>query len=138
MPITAIFYYPNVAVSTLEHIVVGNWGAYASNFSPAITPCDNCVTEVGQLAINSRFAEVVEESAITLSNTNGASDFDNTQAVFDPAVVHEYIDIIGARGGAFVTSFNESSRSDLRRYVIDSNRNMLELYAQREDFKALA
>ncbi|KAK6953312.1 hypothetical protein Daesc_005614 [Daldinia eschscholtzii] len=276
MPIAAMFYYPNVAVSTLEHILVDNWGAYASNFSSAITPCDNYVTEVGQPAINSRrttsaqwlrvafhdfanadvaagtggldasigfetaraensgtafndsftfwkpfvsefvpmadllaigtvmsvhlcggkyipykpgrvdattadpktgvpepgtsveetlaqfektgfnqhdaialtacghtigsvhaggFPEVVEQSAITPNNTNGASNFDDTRAVFDPAVVHEYIDNMGARGGALVTSFNESSRSDLRLYESDGNKTMLELYAQGNEFQ---
>lgn len=53
-PAAAMFYYPNPAVSRLEHILVDNWGAYASNFSSAITPCDNYVTEVGLPAINSR------------------------------------------------------------------------------------
>ncbi|KAI0848785.1 heme peroxidase [Daldinia vernicosa] len=276
MPTAAMFYYPNVAVSALEHILVDNWGAYASNFSSAITPCDNYVTEVGQPAINSRrttsaqwlrvafhdfatadvaagtggldasigfetargensgtafndsftfwrpfvnefipmadllaigtvmsvhlcggkyipykpgridatvadpktgvpepstsleetlaqfeksgfnqhdaialtacghtigsvhaggFPEVVEQSAITPNNTNGASNFDDTRAVFDPGVVHEYIDNTGARGGALVTSFNESSRSDLRLYESDGNKTMLELYAQGDGFQ---
>ncbi|KAI8960358.1 heme peroxidase [Daldinia sp. FL1419] len=275
-PIAAMFYYPNVAVSTLEHILVDNWGAYASNFSSAITPCDSYVTEVGQPAINSRrttsaqwlrvafhdfatadvaagtggldasigfetargensgtafndsftfwrpfanqfvpmadllaigtvmsvhlcggryipyspgrvdateadpktgvpepatsveetlaqfeqtgfnqkdaialtacghtigsvhaggFPEVVEQSLITPNNTNGASNFDGTRAVFDSAVVHEYIDNTGARGGALVTSFNESSRSDLRLYESDGNKTMLELYAQGDGFQ---
>lgn len=52
-PVAAMFYYPNPAVSNLEHILVDSWGAYASNFSSAITPCDNYVTEVGLPAINS-------------------------------------------------------------------------------------
>lgn len=46
----AAFYYPNPQVHFLEHILVDNWGAYASNFSSAITPCDNYVTEVGEAA----------------------------------------------------------------------------------------
>ena len=49
----AALYYPTPQVSFLEHVLVGNWGAYASNFSSAITPCSNCVTEVGEPAINS-------------------------------------------------------------------------------------
>lgn len=49
----AMFYYPSPQVSLLEHILVDNWGAYASNFSTAITPCTNYVTEVGGPAANS-------------------------------------------------------------------------------------
>ncbi|KAI0114586.1 heme peroxidase [Hypoxylon sp. NC0597] len=271
-----MFYYPSPAASALEHILVDNWGAYASNFSSAITPCDNYVTEVGLPAINSRrttaaqwlrvafhdfatadiaagtggldasigfetereensgtafndsftfwqpfvnafvpmadllavgtvmsvhlcggkyipyqhgrvdateadpktgvpepstsveetlaqfeqagfnqsdaialtacghtmgsvhaggFPEVVEQYHITPNNTNGAVDLDSTRAVFDSAVVHEYIDNTGARGGPLVTSFNETSRSDLRLYESDSNKTMLELYAQGDGFQ---
>ncbi|OTA99479.1 hypothetical protein M426DRAFT_67718 [Hypoxylon sp. CI-4A] len=273
-PVAAMFYYPNPAASVLEHILVDNWGAYASNFTSAITPCTNYVTEAGEPAINSRrttsaqwlrvafhdfatadvaagtggvdasigfeteraensgtafndsftfwqpfvnefvpmadllaigtvmsvnvcggkyipykygrvdateadpktgvpepstgieetlaqfaqtgfnqsdaikltacghtlgsvhaggFPEVVEESAITPTNTNGAVDLDNSRAVFDSAVVHEYIDNTGARGGPLVTSFNETSRSDLRLYESDGNKTMLELYGQGDD-----
>ncbi|KAI1207825.1 heme peroxidase [Annulohypoxylon truncatum] len=275
-PVVAMFYYPNPAASALEHILVDNWGAYASNFSSAITPCDNYVTEVGLPAINSRrttsaqwlrvafhdfatadvaagtggldasigfetereensgsafndsftfwqpfvnefvsmadllavgtvmsvhlcggkyipyqygrvdataadpktgvpepstsledtlaqfkqagfnqsdaialtacghtigsvhaggFPTVVEESAITPNNTNGAVNLDDTRAVFDSAVVHEYIDSTGQRGGPLVTSFNETSRSDLRLYESDDNKTMLELYAQGDGFQ---
>ena len=49
----AIFYYPSPQVSLLEHILVDNWGAYASNFSSAITPCTNYVTQTGEAALNS-------------------------------------------------------------------------------------
>ena len=49
----AAFYYPNPQVSFLEHILVDNWGAHASNFSSAITPCHNYVTEAGEAAANS-------------------------------------------------------------------------------------
>ncbi|KAI0880494.1 heme peroxidase [Annulohypoxylon maeteangense] len=275
-PAIAMFYYPNPAASALEHILVDNWGAYASNFSSAITPCDNYVTEVGLPAINSRrttsaqwlrvafhdfatadiaagtggldasigfetgreensgsafndsftfwkpfvnefvpmadllaigtvmsvhlcggkyipyqygrvdattadpktgvpepstsvedtlsqfkkagfnqsdaialtacghtigsvhsggFPTVVEGSAITPNNTNGAVNLDGTRAVFDSAVVHEYIDGTGQRGGPLVTSFNETSRSDLRLYESDRNKTMLELYAQGDEFQ---
>ncbi|KAI1385388.1 heme peroxidase [Hypoxylon trugodes] len=274
--VTAMFYYPNPSTSALEHILVDNWGAYASNFSSAITPCDNYVTEVGEPAINSHrttsaqwirvafhdfatadvlkgtggidasigfetardenkgsafndsftfwqpfvnefvsmadlvavgtvmsvhlcggkyipyqpgridaeaadpavgvpepgtsieetlaqfkqtgfnqsdaialtacghtigsthsggFPEVVEPNNTTPNNTNGGVDFDSSRAVFDQAVVHEYIDNTGARGGALVTSFNESSRSDLRLYESDGNKTMLELYAQGDTFQ---
>lgn len=275
-PAVAMFYYPSPAASALEHILVDNWGAYASNFSSAITPCENYVTEVGLPAINSRrttsaqwlrvafhdfatadiaagtggldasigfetereensgtafndsfifwqpfvnefipmadllavgtvmsvhicggkyipyqygrvdattadpktgvpapdtslektlaqfqqtgfnqsdaialtacghtmgsvhaggFPTVVEESAITPNNTNGAVNLDGTRAVFDSAVVHEYIDNTGQRGGPLVTSFNESSRSDLRLYESDGNKTMLDLYAQGDGFQ---
>jgi hypothetical protein len=49
----AAFYYPNPQTSLLEHILVDNWGAYASNFSSAITPCTNYVTQTGAAALNS-------------------------------------------------------------------------------------
>ncbi|KAI1098351.1 heme peroxidase [Jackrogersella minutella] len=275
-PAAAMFYYPSPVFSALEHILVDNWGAYASNFSAAITPCDNYVTEVGLPAINSRrttaaqwmrvafhdfatadvaagtggidasigfetareentgsafndsftfwrpfvnefvsmadllaigtvmsvhlcggkyipyqpgrvdataadpktgvpepstsledtvaqfekagfnqsdaialtacghtigsvhaggFPTVVEQSAITPNNTNGAVNLDSTRAIFDSAVVHEYIDSTGQRGGPLVTSFNETSRSDLRLYESDDNNTMLELYAQGDGFQ---
>lgn len=49
----AAFYYPNIQISLLEHILVDNWGAYASNFSSAITPCTRYVTQTGSAALNS-------------------------------------------------------------------------------------
>lgn len=49
----AAFYYPTPQAAFLEHILVDNWGAHASNFSSAITPCSNYVTEVGAPAVNS-------------------------------------------------------------------------------------
>jgi hypothetical protein len=49
----AALYYPTPQTYLLEHILVDNWGAYASNFSSAITPCTNYVTEVGPPAVNS-------------------------------------------------------------------------------------
>ncbi|KAI1763527.1 heme peroxidase [Hypoxylon sp. FL1150] len=270
-----MFYYPSPAVSALEHILVDNWGAYASNFSTAITPCDNYVTEIGEPAIKSRrttsaqwlrvafhdfatadvaagtggvdasigfetardensgtafndsftfwqpfvnefvpmadllavgtvmsvhlcggkyipyspgrvdatvegtfgvpepstsieetlaqfeqtgfnqsdaialtacghtigsvhaggFPEVLEQDHITPDNTNGAVNFDGTRAVFDEAVIHEYIDWTGQMGGPLVTSFNESSRSDLRLYDSDGNRTMMDLYASGDGFQ---
>jgi hypothetical protein len=51
--IKASLYYPSLQASLLEHIIVDNWGAYASNFSSAITPCTNYVTQTGAAAINS-------------------------------------------------------------------------------------
>lgn len=49
----AMFFYPTPQVSLLEHLLVDHWGARASNFSAAITPCTNYVTEVGEPSRNS-------------------------------------------------------------------------------------
>ena len=49
----AAFYYPDPQTYLLEHILVDNWGAHASNFSSAITPCTNYVSETGDPALNS-------------------------------------------------------------------------------------
>jgi hypothetical protein len=51
--VTAAFYYPDIQTSLFEHILVDNWGAYASNFSSAITPCTRYVTQTGSAALNS-------------------------------------------------------------------------------------
>ncbi|KAI0008237.1 heme peroxidase [Xylariaceae sp. FL0662B] len=274
-PSLAMFYYPNPAVSLLEHILVDNWGAYASNFSSAITPCTRYVTWIGEAADNSGrttsaqwmrvafhdfvtadveaatggmdasigfetfreenkgvafndsftfwrpfvneyvpmadlvalgtvmavhlcgghyipfkpgridassadpttgvpepnssveemlsefersgfdqesaigltacghtlgsvhnggFPEVVDNSTISPTNLEGGSNFDTTRGNFDPLVVHEYIDWIGNKGGALVTSFNETSRSDLRLYESDANATMQKLYSQGDGF----
>lgn len=50
---TAAFHYPSAQVSQLEHILVDTGGAYASNFSSAITPCTRYVTETGDAALTS-------------------------------------------------------------------------------------
>ncbi|KAK1910799.1 hypothetical protein P3342_008679 [Pyrenophora teres f. teres] len=49
----AALYHPTLQTSLLEHILVDNWGAYASNFSSAITPCDRYVTQTGTAALTS-------------------------------------------------------------------------------------
>jgi hypothetical protein len=54
--------------------------------------------------------------------------------VFDPLVVHEYLNGTGNQGGALVTSFNISSRSDLRLYESDNNATMIALANQGEAF----
>ncbi|KAI1753198.1 heme peroxidase [Xylaria castorea] len=271
---TAMFYYPNAQVSQLEHILVDNGGAYASNFSSAVTPCTRYVTQTGEAAdtsgrttsaqwlrvvfhdfvtadvgagtggvdasigfetfrdenkgsafndsftfwrpfvnefvpmadlvalgtvmsVNlcggryipfrpgrvdasgadpttgvpepgtsleetlgqfaragldqaeaisltacghtlgsvhhSGFPEVSDNSTVSANNTNGGINFDSTRGMFDSLVVHEYIDGSGNRGGSLVTSFNETSRSDLRLYESDSNATMQALYARGED-----
>lgn len=60
------------------------------------------------------FPDVVPESAVTAENTNGGANFDTTRALFDTAVVHEYMDSTGNRGGPLVTTANVTTRSDLR------------------------
>ncbi|KAI1076004.1 heme peroxidase [Whalleya microplaca] len=274
-PSLAMFYYPNPTASLLEHILVDNWGAYASNFSSAITPCTRYVTWTGSEADNSGrttsaqwmrvgfhdfvtadvdagtggmdasigfeteraenkgvafndsftfwrpfvneyvsmadlvsvgtvmsvhlcggryipfkpgridaaaadprtgvpepsssveemlsqfassgfdreeaisltacghtlgsthhegFPEVADNSTVSPTNTEGGIDFDMSRGIFDPLVVQEYIDGTGNRGGALVTSFNETSRSDLRLYESDGNATMQKLYSQGDDF----
>ncbi|KAI0414045.1 heme peroxidase [Xylaria grammica] len=269
---SAMFYYPNAQVSQLEHILVDNGGAYASNFSSAVTPCTRYVTEIGSAADNSGrttsaqwlrvlfhdfvtadvaagtggvdasigfetlrdenkgsafndsftfwrpfvnefvpmadlvalgavmsvslcgernipfrpgrvdalgagptgvpepgtsleetlgqfarsgfnqtdaialtacghtlgsahhsgFPEVSDNSTVSAHNTNGGIDFDATRGSFDAAVVREYVDGTGGLGGPLVTSFNETSRSDLRLYESDGNATMRALYARGE------
>ncbi|KAL6154728.1 hypothetical protein ACJQWK_01026 [Exserohilum turcicum] len=51
--VNAALYHPTPQQSLLEHILVDNWGAYASNFSSAITPCDRYVTQTGTAALTS-------------------------------------------------------------------------------------
>lgn len=50
-------------------------------------------------------------------------------------MVHEYIDGTGQLGGPLVSSFNETSRSDLRLYESDGNKTMQELYDIGDDFQ---
>jgi hypothetical protein len=50
-------------------------------------------------------------------------------------VVKEYIDATGSMGGPLVTSFNESSRSDLRLYESDGNATMKALYSKGDEFQ---
>ncbi|PQE10601.1 WSC domain-containing protein [Rutstroemia sp. NJR-2017a WRK4] len=80
------------------------------------------------------FPTVVGPEAVTPSNTAGGIHFDSSVDVFDMKVVHEYIDGTGNQGGPLVTSFNESSRSDLRLYESDGNATMHQLYEQEESF----
>ncbi|KAI0407977.1 heme peroxidase [Xylaria palmicola] len=268
---TAAFYYPDTQTSQLEHVLVDNWGAYASNFSSAITPCTRYVTQIGAAAetsgrttsaqwlrvafhdfvtadvaagtggvdasigfetfreenkgsafndsftfwrpfvnefvpmadlvalgtvmsVNlcggkyipfrpgridavgadpttgvpepgtsleetlelfersgfnqvdaigltacghtlgsvhhSGFPEVSDDSMVSPNNTNGGINFDSTRGAFDARVVREYVDGSGGRGGPLVTSFNETSRSDLRLFDSDGNATMEALYAR--------
>lgn len=80
------------------------------------------------------FPTVVGPDAVTPNNTQGGIHFDLTVDVFDPLVVHEYLNGTGHMGGALVTSFNDSSRSDLRLYQSDNNATMMELAKQGDGF----
>lgn len=77
---------------------------------------------------------MVGPEAVTDNNTAGGVHFDSTVAVFDPLVVTEYLDGTGQQGGPLVTSFNVSSRSDLRLYESDNNATMIRLEQQGERF----
>lgn len=81
-PAWAAFYYPDPQVHLLEHILVDNWGGYASNFSSAITPCTRYVTETGDAAINSgrttaaQWMRVLFHDFITANVTAGTGGID--------------------------------------------------------------
>lgn len=81
------------------------------------------------------FPDVSPDSAVTPNNTNGGVNFDTSRGAFDTQVVHEYIDGTGQMGGPLVTSFNETSRSDLRLFESDGNKTMQELYNQGQGFQ---
>lgn len=70
------------------------------------------------------FPTVVGAETVSANNTGGGVHFDSTVATFDSLVVHEYLNGTGNRGGPLVTSFNVSSRSDLRLYESDNNATM--------------
>ncbi|KAH8812564.1 heme peroxidase [Xylogone sp. PMI_703] len=80
------------------------------------------------------FPTVVGESAVTPNNTGGGVHLDTTPDAFDDNVVQEYVSWTGQMGGPLVTSFNVSSRSDLRLYESDANATMLELASQKAGF----
>ncbi|KAN0106079.1 peroxidase [Hyaloscypha variabilis] len=80
------------------------------------------------------FPTVVGPEAVTSDNLAGGIHLDSTVAVFDPLVVHEYLNGTGQAGGPLVTSFNVSSRSDLRLYESDNNATMITLGNQGEGF----
>lgn len=72
--------------------------------------------------------------AVMANNTAGGIHFDATVDVFDTKVVNEYLDGTGNAGGPLVTSFNASSRSDLRLYESDGNVTMIGLAKQGAGF----
>ncbi|KAI9706269.1 MAG: hypothetical protein M1820_004844 [Bogoriella megaspora] len=73
------------------------------------------------------FPTVMDNSTTSPNNTAGAGHLDITNAGFDADVVHEYLNGTREKGGPLVTSFNESSRSDLRLYNSDGNSTMQSL-----------
>lgn len=83
------------------------------------------------------FPTVVNNSSVSENNTAGGVHFDTTVAVFDPLVVSEYLSGEGQQGGPLVTSFNISSRSDLRLYESDQNATMHKLAKQGQSFLGL-
>ncbi|KAK4569806.1 hypothetical protein LTR86_002775 [Recurvomyces mirabilis] len=78
----AAFYYPDAQTYFLEHILVDNWGAYASNFSSAITPCTRYVTQTGDAALKSgrttaaQWIRVLFHDMITANVTTGTGGVD--------------------------------------------------------------
>ena len=76
------------------------------------------------------FPTVVGPETVSDNNTAGGIHFDSTVANFDSLVVHEYLDGTGNGGGPLVTSFNASSRSDLRLYESDNNATITNLANQ--------
>lgn len=80
------------------------------------------------------FPTVVDNSTVSPNNTQGASHLDSTNAVFDILVVDEYLTGTGMKGGPLVTSFNVSSRSDLRLYTSDNNATMQDLSQSTDHF----
>lgn len=68
------------------------------------------------------------------TNTGGGVHFDSTVDVFDTLVLTEYLAGTGNKGGPLVTSFNVSSRSDLRLYESDNNATMIKLAGQGQGF----
>jgi hypothetical protein len=80
------------------------------------------------------FPTVVGPGAVLKNNTAGGIHFDSTVDVFDVDVLGEYLDGTGNRGGPLVTSFNVSSRSDLRLYECDNNATMIKLRDQGAGF----
>jgi hypothetical protein len=79
---SASFYYPDIQTSLIEHILVDNWGAYASNFSSAITPCTRYVTQTGDAALKSgrttaaQWIRVLFHDFITANVTAGTGGVD--------------------------------------------------------------
>jgi hypothetical protein len=96
-----------------------------------LIPPDHCTTN----EIQGGFPTVVGPEAVSPTNLAGGIHFDATVANFDPLVVHEYVSGTGASGGPLVTSFNVTSRSDLRLYESDNNATMIALDKQGAGFQ---
>lgn len=98
--------------------------------SIALTACGHTMGSVH----HGGFPTVVGTEAVTDTNTAGGIHFDSTVDVFDTLVLGEYLNGTGNRGGPLVTSFNVSSRSDLRLYEADNNATIIELYQKGQSF----
>lgn len=70
------------------------------------------------------FPSIVDDSVVTVNNTDGGDPFDTTPGVFDANVVNEYLEVTGNFGGALAAGANVSARSDFRLYNSDSNSTM--------------
>ncbi|RFU30513.1 hypothetical protein B7463_g5832, partial [Scytalidium lignicola] len=95
-----------------------------------LTACGHTIGSVHHAG----FPTVVPASAVSPNNTGGGIHLDTTPYAFDDQVVQEYVSSTGQMGGPLVTSFNVSSRSDLRLYESDGNTTMLELASQGAGF----
>lgn len=97
----------------------------------ALTACGHTIGNVH----HGGFPTVVGIEAVNNeTNTGGGIHFDSTVDVFDALVLTEYLNGTGNRGGPLVTSFNISSRSDLRLYESDNNTTMIKLAEQGQGF----
>jgi hypothetical protein len=78
--------------------------------------CGHSIGSVHQV----NFPDIVQ-SAISPTNTDGASHFDSTFDVFDNTGVNEYLNGTGLKGGPLVVGFNQTTNSDLRIFSSDGN-----------------
>ena len=76
---------------------------------------------------HSTFPQVVPDSAVSSTNTDGQVAFDETVSAFDVGVVSDYVGGTGTKGGPLVTTSNATVNSDFRIYSSDSNGTMTRL-----------
>lgn len=124
------FGVPEPQTSLEETLAEFSNAGFNAEDSIGLTACGHSIGRVH----NGGFPTVVNASAITPDNTGGGVNFDSTRGTFDVNVVQEYLGGYGQQGGPLVTSFNETSRSDLRLYESDGNKTMKTLGQSREYF----
>jgi hypothetical protein len=95
-----------------------------------LTACGHTIGAVH----HSNFPTVVLELTVSQDNMDGSTHFDSTPDVFEDQVGQEYISATGHVGGPLVTSFNVSSRSDLRLYSSDNNATIHKLATKSPSF----